>query len=156
MALSDRIREIIKESGLNQKKFAKAIGVTDSFVSKILRDETGISNARAQVIEGLYKFSKDWILKGSEPKKKSDFGKTLTPLKLQVINSIEQMEDNELIEVLTYIDTRQKNKEKWGITPGTRYREENILVPYNNDDEMKDSLKPVQEQEPDLIGKRRA
>jgi transcriptional regulator with XRE-family HTH domain len=156
MALSDRIREIIKESGLNQKKFAKAIGVTDSFISKILRDETGISNARAQIIEGLYKFSKDWILKGTEPKKKSDFGKTLSPLQLQIINSIEKMDDNELIEVLTYIDTRQKNMEKWGITPGTRYREENILGPYNNDGQMKASLEPVPEQEPDFIGKKRA
>jgi transcriptional regulator with XRE-family HTH domain len=113
MALSDRIREIINEIGLNQKKFAQAIGVSDSFISKILRDETGISNARAQVIEGLYKFSRDWILNGTEPKKKSDFGRILTPLQIQAINSIEQMEDNELIEVLTYIETRQKNMKKW-------------------------------------------
>jgi transcriptional regulator with XRE-family HTH domain len=117
MALSDRIREIINESGLNQKKFAKSIGVSDSFISKVLRDETGISNARAQVLEGLYKFSKDWILNGTEPKKKVDSGRILTPLQIQIINSIEQMEDNELIEVLTYIETRQKNMEKWGITP---------------------------------------
>ncbi|MDR0312703.1 MAG: helix-turn-helix domain-containing protein, partial [Treponema sp.] len=68
MALSDRMRLIINASGLKQKDFARSIKVTDSYISKVIRDESGMSNRTAMAIEQLYGYSYDWILTGKEPK----------------------------------------------------------------------------------------
>ena len=40
--LSDRIKLIIKENSLKQKEFAKSINVTESYISKLLRNESGL------------------------------------------------------------------------------------------------------------------
>ncbi|MDR2483893.1 MAG: helix-turn-helix domain-containing protein [Treponema sp.] len=113
MDLSDRIRNIIKESGLNQKEFAKKINVTDSYISKLLRGYSGMSNTTAFLIEELYGYSKDWILHGLEPKmSRKNTSRELTPLKRKIITDIEQMTQEELKAVYTYIITlRQTNEE---------------------------------------------
>ncbi len=51
MKLSDRIRLIISENGLKQKEFAQSIQVTESYISKLLRDESGVSHSTAMLIE---------------------------------------------------------------------------------------------------------
>ena len=47
MKLSDRIRLIISENGLKQKEFAQSLQVTESYISKLLRDESGVSHSTA-------------------------------------------------------------------------------------------------------------
>ncbi|MCM1136879.1 MAG: helix-turn-helix domain-containing protein, partial [Clostridium sp.] len=42
MNLPDRIRLIISENDLKQKEFAKSINVTESYISKLLRGESGL------------------------------------------------------------------------------------------------------------------
>ncbi|MDR3341289.1 MAG: helix-turn-helix domain-containing protein [Treponema sp.] len=113
MELSDRIKTIIKESGLNQKNFARKINVTDSYISKLLRGESGMSNTTAFLIEEICGYSKDWILNGTEPKMANKSAlKELTPLKRKIIADIEQMSPEELKAVYTYIMTlQQTNKE---------------------------------------------
>jgi plasmid maintenance system antidote protein VapI len=105
MALSDRMKTIIRECGLNQKEFAKSIDVTDSFISKLLRDESGLSNSTAMLIEKLYGYSKDWITMGVEPKINTKDYKNLSPLQRKIINDIELMNHAELKTLSAFIES---------------------------------------------------
>ena len=108
MALSDRVRTIINECGLKQKAFAKSINVTDSFISKLLRDETGIANSTALLVEQLYGYSKEWIITGQGAKMRAGRGRDLSSLQKQVITAVEQMEDHELRAVYSFIESLKK------------------------------------------------
>lgn len=106
MKLSDRIRLIISENGLKQKEFAQSIQVTESYISKLLRDESGVSPSTATLIEERYGYSADWILDGREPKMSTKGANAaLTPVQRRVIADIEQMDDKELAAVKAFIDT---------------------------------------------------
>jgi transcriptional regulator with XRE-family HTH domain len=109
MALSDRVKVIIRESGMNQKEFARSINVTDSYISKLLRDESGMSNTTARLIEQLYGYSEDWIIRGKGEKRRGALGgKISSPLKKKILMDIEQMNENELKAVHAFIETLQK------------------------------------------------
>jgi len=108
MALSDRIRTIIKECGLTQKEFAKNINVTDSYISKVLRNESGMSNSTALLIEQLYNYSKNWIITGSEPKVITRPGHNLSILQKKIIMDVEQMKENELKVLFSFIESLKK------------------------------------------------
>lgn len=111
MNLSDRIKMIIVENELKQKEFAKSIGVTESYISKLLRDESGLSKSIASLIEKLYGYSADWILNGNEPKmKNSNPDALLSPIHKKVISDIEQMDENDLIAVRAFIESLEKIK----------------------------------------------
>lgn len=111
MNLSNRIKIIIKEHSLKQKEFAKSINVTESYISKLLRNESGLSNSTAALIEEKYGYSVDWIINGTEPKmsKKSN-ARNLTPIQRNVIADIEQMNQAELIAVKSFISSLNEYK----------------------------------------------
>jgi plasmid maintenance system antidote protein VapI len=108
MALSDRMRTIISECELKQKAFAKSINVTDSYISKLLRDESGMSNSTALLIEQLYGYSKGWIIAGQEPKMLAGRGRSLTGMQRKIIMDVEQMSEDELRALLAFIETFKK------------------------------------------------
>jgi len=108
MALSDRVRTIIDECGLKQKAFAKSINVTDSYISKVLRDESGMSNSTAMLIEQLYGYSKDWITAGKEPKLVTGQGRKLSVLQKRIIMDVEQMNEDELHALFAFIESLKK------------------------------------------------
>jgi transcriptional regulator with XRE-family HTH domain len=106
MALSDRMREIIQESGLNQKEFAQSLNVTDSYISKLLRNESGMSNTTAMLIEKLYGYSKRWIVQGEGEKKDANMEtKNLSPLQKKILIDIEQMNVAELRALSAFIES---------------------------------------------------
>lgn len=115
MELSDRIKTILVENKLKQKDFAKSINVTESYISKLLRSESGLSRSTAALIEELYGYSADWILEGKEPKLKLPNRETgLTLIQKKIIADIEQMDKAELIAVRAFIHSLgeyQKNME---------------------------------------------
>ncbi len=117
MNLSNRIKLIISENGLKQKEFAKSINVTESYISKLLRDESGLSNSTANLISERYGYSVDWILEGTEPKltQKSKL-KDLTPIQRKVISEIEQMEEADLIAVKAFISSLDEYKKAFNIS----------------------------------------
>jgi transcriptional regulator with XRE-family HTH domain len=108
MALSDRVRTLINECGLKQKAFAKSINVTDSYISKVLRDESGMSNSTAMLIEQLYGYSKDWITSGKEPKLVAGQGRKLSVLQKRIIMDVEQMNEDELHALFAFIESLKK------------------------------------------------
>ena len=52
----------------NKVSFAKSINVTESYISKLLSGERGVSNSTATLIEEKYGYSVAWILQGTVPK----------------------------------------------------------------------------------------
>jgi transcriptional regulator with XRE-family HTH domain len=112
MTLAERVRIILKESGLNQKNFAKSINVTDSYISKLLRNESGMSNTTALLIEEFYGYSKNWLLNGEEPIKTSATPKMLTPIKRKLLADIEQMNPEEIEAVYAYVKTLEAIRKK--------------------------------------------
>lgn len=65
----DRIRIILKENQLKQKQLAYAIGVSESYISILLKNpDINISQTLASLIEEKYGYSVKWILNGIEPK----------------------------------------------------------------------------------------
>lgn len=116
MNLSDRIRLIIKENNLRQKEFAKSINVTESYISKLLRGESGLSNSTATLIEERYGYATDWILNGNEPKvKQTSKSKDLSPVQRKVIAEIEQMDEPDLIALKAFITSLDEYKKSFGI-----------------------------------------
>lgn len=117
MNLSDRIRLIISENSLKQKEFAKSINVTESYISKLLRGESGLSNSTATLIEERYGYSVGWILSGNEPKmiQKSRV-KDLSPIQRKVISDIEQMDETDLAAVKAFISSLSEYKKSFGVT----------------------------------------
>lgn len=111
MSLQDRIRLIISENDLKQKEFAQSINVTESYVSKLLRGESGLSNSTANLIEERYGYSVDWIFNGIEPKisKKSKI-KDLNPIQRKLISEIEKMDERDLIAVRAFIHSLEEYK----------------------------------------------
>lgn len=117
MDLSDRIRCIISENGLKQKEFAKSINVTESYISKLLRSESGLSNSTANLIAERYGYSVDWILNGMEPKMNLKYRtKNLSPIQRKVISEIEQMNEAELIAVKAFISSLDEYKKAFHLT----------------------------------------
>ena len=108
MALSDRMRTIIGECGLKQKEFAKSINVTDSYISKVLRDESGMSNSTAMLIEQLYGYSKNWIMTGQEPKMLAVSERNLSVLQKRIIFDVERMNEEELKALFAFIESLKK------------------------------------------------
>jgi transcriptional regulator with XRE-family HTH domain len=109
MALSDRMRIIVNECGLKQKAFAQSINVTDSYISKLMRDESGMANSTALLIEQLYGYSKEWIITGKDPKMLAGRGRNVTGLQKKIIMDVEQMNEGELRAVLAFIESLRKS-----------------------------------------------
>ena len=109
MTLSSRMKTIISECGFKQKEFAQSINVTESYISKVLRDESGMSNSTAMLIEKLYGYSKNWIMTGSEPKTIARHSCILSALQKKIILNVENMNKDELQAVLAFINCLKKN-----------------------------------------------
>lgn len=116
MGLPNRIKLIISENGLKQKEFAKSINVTESYISKLLRGESGLSNSTATLIEERYGYAADWILDGIEPKMSyRSKAKDLSPIQRKVISEIEQMDESDLAAVRAFISSLDEYKKSFGI-----------------------------------------
>ncbi|MEL3912264.1 helix-turn-helix transcriptional regulator [Treponema pedis] len=111
MNLSDRIRFILEKSGLNQKKFADRIGVSDGFISKLLKGNCKISNTTAAVLEKEFGFSKAWVLEGKEPKTVEK--KELNSVQKKIIYAVENvLTESELKAVYAYIEVQKQIKKE--------------------------------------------
>jgi transcriptional regulator with XRE-family HTH domain len=113
MAVSDRVRIILQEKGLNQTKFAESIYATRGYISRLLKGEIGISNSTAMLIEKIHGYTREWILNGTEPKMSPSAGQPLSPLQRKIIQEVEAMTDDELFFIATYIEALKKKKAGW-------------------------------------------
>ena len=103
----DRIRQILKENKLKQKQFASVIGVTESYISKLLKDpDIRLSQSLAVLIEEKYGYNAEWILNGTEPKlKQISKNKSLSELPQKALAQLEKMNDEQVKAVLAFINS---------------------------------------------------
>ena len=103
----DRIRQILKENKLKQKEFASVIGVTESYISKLLKDpDIRLSQSLAVLIEEKYGYNAEWVLNGTEPKlKQVSKDKSLSEIHQKVLAQLEKMNDEQVKAVLAFINS---------------------------------------------------
>lgn len=103
----ERIRQILKENNLKQKQFAFAIGVTESYISKLLKDpDIRLSQSLAVLMEEKYGYNAEWILNGTEPKlKQISKDKSLSEFHQKALAQLEKMNNNQVKAVLAFINS---------------------------------------------------
>lgn len=103
----DRIRTILQENKLKQKQFAYDIGVSESYISMLLKKpDINLSQSLASLIEEKYGYNSKWILNGTEPKfKQISKNKTLSELHQKALNQLEKMNEEQIKAVLAFINS---------------------------------------------------
>lgn len=103
----DRIKLILQENKLKQKQFACVIGVTESYISKLLKDpDIRLSQSLASLIEEKYGYNAEWVLNGTEPKlKQVSKDKSLSEIHQKVLAQLEKMNDEQVKAVLAFINS---------------------------------------------------
>ena len=102
----DRIRLILQENKLKQKELAAGLGVTESYISVLLRKpEVCLSRSIAALIEERYGYSAEWVLNGTEPKiRRVSRDPTLSEIHQRALAQLEKMDDRQVRAVLAFID----------------------------------------------------
>ena len=120
----DRIRQILKENKLKQKEFASVIGVTESYISKLLKDpDIRLSQSLAVLIEEKYGYNAEWVLNGTEPKlKQVSKDKSLSEIHQKALAQLEKMNDEQVKAVLAFINSLDELEKS--LQPATHNSEE--------------------------------
>ncbi|MDR1702090.1 MAG: helix-turn-helix domain-containing protein [Sporomusaceae bacterium] len=110
MTVSDRLYIIIKENNLKQKEFAASLKVSESYISKLLRQNNiNISAQFLELLEEKFGYRSEWVLLGKKPKfKNTSRNKELSNIHKQVINQVEEMSVPKLQAVLAFINSLEE------------------------------------------------
>ncbi|WP_170313630.1 helix-turn-helix domain-containing protein [Lacrimispora amygdalina] len=68
MTINDRIKQIRKESGCNQREFASQLGLTQSGVSYMEQPGSTVADSSIKSICSIYNLNEEWLRHGVEPK----------------------------------------------------------------------------------------
>lgn len=101
----DRIKLILQENKLKQKELAAEIGVTESYISILLKKpNVGLSRAVATVIQEKYGYSVDWVLNGTEPKlKQTGKNQKLSETHQRAMVQMEKLNEHQVQAVLAFL-----------------------------------------------------
>ena len=115
MNQGERIKLIIKENNLKQKQFASFLEITESYVSKLIKDSTiNISKQLLNSIENRYGYNPDWIVTGSEPKyNTASKSSGLTEKHKKLIAELERMPENDLLAIEAFVDSLDSLKKNY-------------------------------------------
>ena len=104
----DRIKSILQENKLKQKELAAGLGVTESYISVLLKKpEVRLSRSIAALIEEKYGYSADWVLSGAEPKlKRASRNRSLSELHQKALAQLEKRKDDQVKAVLAFINSQ--------------------------------------------------
>lgn len=107
MNLSERIKLIIQENGLKQKELASDIGVSESYISMLLKKpDINLSHTLAVLIEEKYGYNSAWVLNGTEPKlKQISKNRTLSEIHQKALAQLEKMNDEQVKAVIAFINS---------------------------------------------------
>lgn len=102
----ERFKTILSENNLKQRQFASEIGVSESYVSMLLKKpEINLSQSLATLIEEKYGYNSDWVLNGTEPKfKQMSKNKSLSPFHQKALAQLEKMDEQQIKAVLAFIE----------------------------------------------------
>ena len=106
-----RIRLILKENGLKQRQLAAGLGVTESYISKLLRDPgIRLSPSLAALVEERYGYRAQWLLTGQGPKLRQARGQQgeLSELHQRALARLEKLDPWQLRAVLAFVDSLEE------------------------------------------------
>lgn len=116
-----RIKVILQENQLKQKELAAQLGVTEGYISKLLRDPNiGLSQTLAALVEEKYGYSARWLLTGQGPKLRTGGGRAPSELHQRAILQLEQLDEGQVRAVLAFI---RSLKEVEGLFGGSDEKE---------------------------------
>lgn len=103
----ERIKLILQENKLKQKQLATEIGVSESYISMLLKNPTiNLSQSLATLIEEKYGYNAKWVLHGTEPKiKQISKNPSLSELHQKALAQLEKMNDEQIKAVLAFINS---------------------------------------------------
>lgn len=106
----DRIRLILMENDLKQRELAATIGVTESYISMLLKNpDINLSRSIAALIEEKYGYNADWVLTGKEPKiKQISKNQNLSELHQKALTRLEKMNAGQVKAVLAFINSLEE------------------------------------------------
>lgn len=67
MTINERIKQLRKEKGLNQKQFADMLGITQSGSSYMEQPGNNISDSSIKSICTIFNINEEWLRNGTEP-----------------------------------------------------------------------------------------
>jgi transcriptional regulator with XRE-family HTH domain len=110
MELSERIALIIKENNLKQKELAAIIGVTESYISALLRKRNiNPSQSFANLIEEKLGYNARWVLTGEGQKIKAvSKHASLSDVHKKAIIQLEKMPMEQIKAVLAFINSLEE------------------------------------------------
>ena len=122
MDQTDRIQLILNEQHIRQKDFARAIKVTESYVSNMLRGKrSNISESLALLIEQIYGYSAQWVLTGEgDCRVPRPDASALSPAQKRLIMEIESMSEPEVNAVRVFVDSLDEYKRAFGLPDETQ------------------------------------
>lgn len=101
--IGKRVKIIVKELGITQKKFAEELGLTDNYISKLISGVNNkLSDTVALLIQEKYGYSAEWILTGNGDKfinTKNSF------IKQKTIAALKSLSDEEIKAVMAFINS---------------------------------------------------
>lgn len=107
MTQCERIKLILQENKLKQKQLATEIGVSESYISILLKNPTiNLSQSLATLIEEKYGYNAEWILHETEPKiKQISKNRSLSELHQKALAQLEKMNNEQVKAVLAFINS---------------------------------------------------
>ena len=108
MVISEKIFELMKERGMNQKEFALATGISQSTISDWKTKRTNPAADKIMVICDVLGVTPIELLtsgaqfKSYEPEQKDVM--VLSPEKRLIIERVKEMDDRQLVRLLAYMD----------------------------------------------------
>ena len=109
---------IIDDNKLKQKEFAASLGVTESYVSKLLKDPNiNVSDLLLGMIEERFGYNPDWIVNGSSPMYSNTKRlEGLSDAHKRLIAELEKMSPPELMAVEAFMDSLRAVKKSFDDT----------------------------------------
>ena len=113
----DRIKIILQENKLKQKQLASELGVTESYISKLLKDPNiRLSQPLASLIEEKYGYNAGWVLNNEEPKlKRISKNRGLSELHQKALAQLEKMNDEQIKAVVAFINSLDEIEKSFSI-----------------------------------------
>ena len=68
--IGTRIRQLRKEANMSQDEFARVIGISRSYLSRVERDDTGVSQVTVNLIAERFRVRKEWLEEGKGAKER--------------------------------------------------------------------------------------
>lgn len=152
MTINDRIKYFRKEiKGINQKEFAKALGVTQSGVSYMEQKGSTVADSSIKAICSVFNVNEEWLRNGTEPMfvqaatfSLDDFAKSkgATLLELEIIKTYFELDPEIRKAALSFFKSKLASaiaSDPGLLLPDTSEEMEKIYPPVNIDQNRKSS-----------------